>query len=112
MCRKYPKQGGQPPAQERNDVPQPQQQSSTGIEQEVDPASIQRVGRQRSPAIEAIVQGDGNKAISFPPMDTIKMSSPPMWSRRNLSCLVKANTRLLSVVASTASYEKAIELKE
>ncbi len=37
--------------------------------------SIQVLGRQMIPAIDRIVQGVGNKAISFPATDTINTSS-------------------------------------
>mmetsp|Transcript_6687 Transcript_6687/g.9705 ORF Transcript_6687/g.9705 Transcript_6687/m.9705 type:complete len:91 (-) Transcript_6687:466-738(-) len=90
MCRKYERQGGQPPAHERKDGPHPQQQSSCGIEQHVNPPSKQLGGVHRtSPIMAAIVQGEGSNAISFPPIDTINMSSLVILSRINPSCWVK-----------------------
>mmetsp|Transcript_10048 Transcript_10048/g.16595 ORF Transcript_10048/g.16595 Transcript_10048/m.16595 type:complete len:102 (-) Transcript_10048:362-667(-) len=67
------------------------------------PFSRQLCGKQQSsPEIEAIVQGVGASATSFPPMLTIRMSCDEMLSRMNLSCPKRDLERWLSVVASIA----------
>jgi hypothetical protein len=59
----------------------------TGIEQQLKPCSMTFVGRQQvNPAKDAMVQGAGAKATSFPPMDTIKTSFVDMLSLINSSC--------------------------
>jgi len=74
-----------------------------GTVPKVVPFSRQLCGRQQSsPAIEAIVQGVGANATSFPQMDTMRMSCEEMLSRMNLSCGSRERERWLSVVASTA----------
>ena len=99
----YPKHGGQAHVHDARDGPHQQQQSSTGTVPKVVPFSRQLCGRQQSsPAIEAIVQGVGANATSFPQMDTMRMSCEEMLSRMNLSCGSRERERWLSVVASTA----------
>ena len=90
----YPKHGGQAQEQDARDGPQPQQQSSMGTVPKVLPFSRQLCGKQQSsPAIEAIVQGVGARATSFPPMDTIRISCEEILSRMNLSCGKRARER-------------------
>jgi len=101
MWRKYPIQGGQAPAQERREVPHPQHQSSPGNEQHVKPPSMHFSGRQSKPAIDAIVHGVGSNATSFPPTDTISISSGPILSHIKWSWDRSLKVRSLSVVAST-----------
>ena len=99
----YPKHGGQAQVQDANDGPHPQQQSSMGIVPKVVPFSRQLCGKQQSsPAMDAIVQGVGASATSFPQMDTTRTSCEEILSRMNLSCGKRARERWLSVVASTA----------
>lgn len=74
-----------------------------GTVPKVVPFLRQFCGKQQSnPAIEAMVQGVGASATSFPQMDTIRMSCEDMLSRMNLSCGKRERDRWLSVVASTA----------
>ena len=48
-----------------------------------------------------MVHGQGLQATSFPPTETIKISSGPMWSCMSLSCEKRRKVRSLSVVSST-----------
>ena len=75
----------------------------TGIAHWVQPLSIQSNGRASKPAMDKIVHGDGARAISFPPIDTIKTSSLWIWSRKNLSWAKRWKLRWFKVVASTSS---------
>ena len=60
-----------------------------------------KFGKHIKPAMEKMVHGVGAKVTSFPPINTINVSSVSMLSRGNLSCGSNCNTRWLSVVAST-----------
>jgi hypothetical protein len=51
--------------------------------------------------MEQIVQGHGAHATSFPPADTMSISSDDMLSRMNLSCGSQRKVRSFSVVSST-----------
>jgi hypothetical protein len=75
----------------------------TGTLPQTHPFSKQELGMQKIKAnMDAIVQGVGYKATSFPPMDTIRISSGCILSRKKRSCGRNRRVLSFSVVASTA----------
>lgn len=88
-------------AHERRDGPQPQQQSSHGALPQLQPFSTQDTGKDKTPNMDVIVHGVGQRATSLPPMETIKISLLCMLSLRKRSWGRNILVRSFRVVAST-----------